>query len=210
MTTTMNKPLVDYLIAGGRGQAGVEASLYEYVMAGNGLFMQAQKPDLFVRFLIAEAKVRGLPALIEMFEWKYRPVPVEITERILIRAQIEADEGLEILFHLIWEEDRWSLVVPEQEQTGATCKPLESGPDSSHARALIEVHSHHSMRARFSPVDDRDEQGFRIYGVIGRVMTEPEIRMRVGCYGYFWEIPASWVMGLPDSLRDLVKDGGAE
>ncbi|MCI0489362.1 MAG: Mov34/MPN/PAD-1 family protein [Blastocatellia bacterium] len=203
MATMTSKPLVAHKIV--HPVAGVcwpvEAALYEYVMAGNGLFLRARKPGLEVCFSIAETEVRGLPTSESRFECDYPLVPADLVERILIRSQIEAEQGLEILFHLLWEEGRWSLVVPPQEQGGGHCKPLSSGPDSSHARALIEIHSHHSMRARFSSTDDRDEQGFRLYGVIGRVMTRPEIRMRVGCYGYFWEIDPSWVFEIPDGLR---------
>ena len=39
--------------------------------------------------------------------------------------------------------------------------------------------------------DDGDEQGFRIYGVVGRLdATEPELSLRVGVYGHF--APADW------------------
>ena len=69
-------------------------------------------------------------------------------------------------------------------------------------RVVIEIHSHHAMPARFSGTDDADETGFRVYGVIGRLPEQPEIRLRVGVYGYFWEVPASWALELPDGLRD--------
>ena len=50
--------------------------------------------------------------------------------------------------------------------------------------AIVEVHSHHAMRAYFSATDDRDETGRRIYGVLGRLDgPHPEIALRVasGC-----------------------------
>jgi hypothetical protein len=96
------------------------------------------------------------------------------------------------------------LIEPDQTRTAASCRPLEQGPGSSHDRALIEIHSHHSMRAEFSRIDDQDEQGFRLYGVIGRLNRQPEIRLRAGLYGYFWEIPAGLAMNLPAGLKCCV------
>jgi len=72
---------------------------------------------------------------------------------------------------------------------------------------LLLIHSHHGMRPEFSRADDADERGFRLYGVIGNLPEKPEIRMRVGVYGYFWEIPASWALELPDSLMDCNEEG---
>ena len=49
------------------------------------------------------------------------------------------------------------------------------------AGVVAEFHSHGGSRAFFSATDDRDEQGFRIYGVVGRLDTPlPELRLRVG------------------------------
>jgi len=36
--------------------------------------------------------------------------------------------------------------------------------------------------------DNEDEQGFRIYGVIGNMTRRPQVRLRVGIYGYFYEL----------------------
>ena len=59
------------------------------------------------------------------------------------------------------------------------------------AGVVAEFHSHGSSRAFFSATDDRDEQGFRIYGVVGRLDTDrPELSLRVGVYGHF--APVEW------------------
>jgi hypothetical protein len=53
---------------------------------------------------------------------------------------------------------------------------------------VLEMHSHGKMKPFFSAQDNKDEQGFRIYAVAGRLNDEPRIRLRVGGYGYFREI----------------------
>jgi hypothetical protein len=53
---------------------------------------------------------------------------------------------------------------------------------------VLELHSHGKMSAFFSGQDNKDEQGFRVYAVAGRLNDEPQIRLRIGIYGYFREI----------------------
>ncbi|MBI4284525.1 MAG: Mov34/MPN/PAD-1 family protein, partial [Chloroflexi bacterium] len=51
---------------------------------------------------------------------------------------------------------------------------------------VVDIHSHAGMSAFFSSTDNRDEQGLRLYMVVGRLDTlAPEREMRVGVYGYF-------------------------
>ena len=59
------------------------------------------------------------------------------------------------------------------------------------AGVVAEFHSHGGSRAFFSKTDDRDEQGFRVYGVAGRLDRDrPELSLRVGVYGHF--APVDW------------------
>lgn len=58
-------------------------------------------------------------------------------------------------------------------------------------RTVVDLHSHNSMPAFFSGTDNADEQGFRLYCVIGRIDTDaPEIACRAGVYGHHWPVPA--------------------
>ena len=87
--------------------------------------------------------------------------------------------------------------------------PVMDALDHAHyADTLLELHSHHLMAAFFSATDTADEQGFRLYGVVGHLDSAdqhaPEIRIRVGIYGHFWDIPASTVLSLPSCITDCV------
>jgi len=83
---------------------------------------------------------------------------------------------------------------------------MEKGAGSSYERAIIEIHSHHRMPAEFSPDDDREETGFRIYGLIGnlnpRTAQWPKIKFRVGVYGDWWPLPADRIIEMPAELID--------
>jgi PRTRC genetic system protein A len=181
--------------------------LYDYLLAGNGVFIHARKPGLNICFQISEAEVRGLAPLESWTNFTLARVPVGYLQKMLelsIGVCVEKEEPTETLFHLIWMETdrRWRLDKPAQTATGGSVKPLDDGDGSSYQLATIEVHSHHQMTAFFSGQDDADEQGFRIYGVIGEIFTEPKLRVRVGCFGQFFEIPAETIFELPTAISD--------
>ena len=89
--------------------------------------------------------------------------------------------------------DGYRLVVPPQ---AGTATRLAYQPP---AGVVAEFHSHGSSRAFFSATDDRDEQGFRIYGVVGRLDAPlPELSLRVGVYGHFAPVDWAQVFDGPD------------
>jgi hypothetical protein len=103
----------------------------------------------------------------------------------------------------------WHLLFPEQRGTEHHVEPLQRGPGTAEAEALIEVHSHHAMEAKFSDEDDVDEGGgmsFRVYGVIGTIFLSPAIRARVGLFGHLYEYPASEFFELPEGVIDCVQE----
>lgn len=68
---------------------------------------------------------------------------------------------------------------------------------------LCDLHSHGNMRAFWSSTDDADEQSARIFVVVGKLGTEPEIRLRVGVYGYWQPLPVTAVFTGTGSFKDL-------
>lgn len=53
----------------------------------------------------------------------------------------------------------------------------------------MDIHSHNTMSAFFSPVDDHDEKATRLYTVVGRLdKCVPEIKTRISNGGKFLEI----------------------
>lgn len=187
----------------------VQGGLFDYVFAADGVYVHGKREGLEVNFPVMSGEIRGLLPSWPKFKFDVPKVPLSLIVSMLVESGHYAQQNLETLFHFIWSSvypwsEGWEKVIPVQERTPASCRPLDAeGPDSSYQKAILEIHSHHSMAARFSKDrDDKDETGFRLYGVVGRLDTAPEIRMRVGVYGFFWEIPASWVMELPEGLRD--------
>jgi hypothetical protein len=93
--------------------------------------------------------------------------------------------GREVLLAVVFDQGiGYRLTVP----------PQIAGPERVVYRpptsAVLEVHSHGPHPAVFSSTDNRDEQGLRLYGVVGRLGTDrPEVALRAGAYGHFLPVP---------------------
>jgi PRTRC genetic system protein A len=185
----------------------IEARMMEYLWAGNGLFVRAQRKGLVGLVPIHLCKTQGLADVEPYVRIEYPKVPEDIVTEMFRLAKAASDthgNPIEILFRLWWEEGNreWRLEVPKQEQYEAFCKPVSEEPPNT----ILEIHSHHQMEARFSGQDNRDEKGFRLYGVMGEFTHEPVIRMRLGIFGHYWELPASKFLNLPEGLKDTEDD----
>jgi PRTRC genetic system protein A len=171
--------------------------LYQYVVAANGIFLRAERPDLHVMIWLASTRtpIRGLAQLSPYVRMNSEKVPARMTARMVELAYRSRDR--EILFYL--ETLPWRLIVPEQEASSVSVRP--SNPYGG-ADALIEVHSHYAMAPFFSSLDNRDERGFRIYAVLGNLLSRPMIHIRVSVYGHFYAIPAGLIFELPVGVED--------
>lgn len=199
--------IIDYKVVRQKELPPHSSSMYEYLFAANGVFIRGIRPGLEV-LMPVEYYCQNLQALPTVQPY-IQIYPTRIPKSILLSIwQLSCkacnDRGaVETVFHIHHEQDRWRLEVPEQEQHTTSCKPLCSDSTSSFFRATIDLHSHHTMPAFFSSTDDADEGGFRIYAVLGRVNTKPEIRTRIGLFRHYWEIPASLIFELPVFVSDL-------
>ena len=169
--------------AGGGGGDWVPGPGLNYRLAGNGLYAEASTPLLRGRVALHQGTVKGLEECREELELPMGPIPVGLFETGL--EWMMREPAQERFFALAQTGEGYSLVMPEQEGTASslTYQPVEG--------TVAEFHSHGAMRAFFSNTDDRDEQGFAIYGVIGKLNTaRPQLALRLGIYGHFG--PAPW------------------
>ena len=174
---------VGYLVNHKDGLAGAHGIGYDYVLVSDGLYVQSESAHLTARVLVAPCEVRGLASMAEKVELAHGPIPAWLFE-VGLRWFMD-NPDTERFFAVRWDGRSYRLVVPEQEGTATS---LEYKPP---AGVVAEFHSHGTSRAFFSKTDDRDEQGFRIYGVVGRLDDPvPELSLRVGVYGHF--APLDW------------------
>ena len=184
-----------YLVNHHGGLSGAHGIGYDYVLGSGGVYVQSESAHLTARVQIAPCTVRGLAPVAEKVELTHGPIPARHFELGLRWFQDAPDT--ERFFAVRWDGDRYRLVVPPQ---AGTATRLAYVPP---AGVVAEFHSHGGSRSFFSATDDRDEQGFRIYGVVGRLdAPRPELSLRVGVYGHF--APLDWPQvfdGLNTGLR---------
>ncbi len=181
--SNLNEPIpapAGYMINRMTGLTGTQGIAYDYILAGNGLLLQAQSRQLTARILIAPAIVRSLPKLDEKLSLRHGPIPAGCLTKIFTWFREDPDrERYAVIRH---ERNGYEVAIPEQQGSRAS---LTYTPT---ADPVMEIHSHGSMNAYFSATDDQDEQGFHLYGVIGNLNREPAaLQIRTGIYGYFRE-----------------------
>ena len=169
---------IGYLVNHREGVVGNQGIGYDYVLGAGGVYVQSRSAHLVARILASSCEVRGLAPVDEKVELPHGRIPVHIFELGL--RFLQASPGEERFFAIRWDGRAYQMAVPDQEGSAAS---LTYTPE---ADAVAEFHSHGHTRAFFSSTDDGDEQGFRIYGVVGRTGEfQPELNLRLGIYGHF-------------------------
>jgi len=181
--------------------------MYEYLFAGNGIFLRAQRDGLTACIPHLLTPIQGLPDLHPRISLTGPPITQNIMSTILseaLQAWKHPGGPEEALFHCTYT-DHWSLTIPDQIRTYASVHCRNPFTPSSNT-CLVEIHSHHEMPAYFSDTDNEDETGFRVFGVLGHFHRKPRILFRVGIYGHFFSIPADTIAELPAGLSDAFAD----
>ena len=180
-----------YLVNHQDGLAGDHGIGYDYVLGSGGLYVQSESAHLTARIPVAPCKVRGLAPVAAKLELAHGPIPARLFEMGL--RWFKDDPDTERFFAVRWDGRSYRPVVPPQTGTATRLKyrPLKG--------VVAEFHSHGRSRAFFSATDDGDEQGFRVYGVAGRLDADrPELRLRVGVYGHFATVEWPQVFNGPE------------
>jgi PRTRC genetic system protein A len=189
--------LVNYITAIAPELPPISAQLYEYIFAANGVFLRAKRSGIEIMWAIGSAQVRGLATLEPYLVWEGNKIPTYLLNQMLRESQININE---VLWYL-WQETDWILSKPNQISSPTSVVPIYRNLiNTDYEKALIEVHSHGNMPPVPSATDNADEQGFRIYVILGCVNSFPQISVRVGLAGYFCPIPAYMIFEDFDKL----------
>jgi hypothetical protein len=197
---------VEHKIARGANEP-VTAALYEYVTAGNGFLLRAERNEFAVSLALLERAIRGLPLVETGIFWKKPRIALALWQEILAdaRARSEAGEFKEDVYVIFWDERneiwRWKWMSRERRFAATIADDLQP----EYGKACLELHTHPPGAVRFSRADDRDETDkFRIFGILIDVHADnPKIRFRCGVYDFFKQIPAAEVGEMPAEFIDL-------
>jgi len=168
---------VGYLLNTEGGLVGEPGPFYNYILAGNGVFLEAENPLLRARVCIAEARVRGLCPLEPCLELRHGKVPGYLLA-LAVNTMLTSPDR-EMYAAIVWDE-QYRIRLPGQEGDGGhlTYEPVPG--------TVVGIHSHGRMGAFFSFTDDQDEQGLLVAVVLGHLDTLlPQVRARLCVYGHF-------------------------
>lgn len=99
---------------------------------------------------------------------------------------------LEALVHILYDtvHGKYTIRVPRQELTHTSVHSVMDEEYPDHLIHVMDIHSHNTMPAKFSEIDNCDEKATRLYAVVGRLdKVFPDIAVRASCAGRF--IPVS-------------------
>jgi len=168
---------VGYLLNTKEGLTGEAGLYYDYIFARTGVFIRARNPLLRATLRINYAEIRGLRPLYEDLELVHGKIPHTLYDLAL--SALVASCPLEQYLAVTWD-GQYHLTTPTQ-----SGKPAEVKYERV-SSTILDIHSHGTMGAFFSGIDDADEQGLRLYMVVGELDTLiPEVKMRLGAYGHF-------------------------
>ncbi len=175
----MSKP-VGYLTNYPGGLEGERGIFYDYILAANGVFIEASKPTLSVRIPVGECDIRGLAPMKERISLTYGSIPQHFFDLALDTFLATPDKESYVA---VAANAGYHFYVPPQEKKEA--KVVYEVGDS----IILDIHSHANMAAFFSQqTDDKDETGLKLYAVVGKLREEPMVQFRVGVYGYFYQL----------------------
>lgn len=179
---------------------------YGYVMAGNGLFVRAANDFVTVCWCIAPAEVRGLSPLDNTLTLKHPRLPAQTLLDIINDARQFPE--LEVLYQTLYQSSPeqqpgltgWRFITYRAALGTACSIDYEDMPGP----LLLDTHSHHTMAAFFSNIDDAYHTAMRWYAVIGRIHDQPpHVLLRLSVYGHFILTPLTALFDIgPMSVTD--------
>ena len=169
--------MVGYLVDYPDGISGEKGIYYNYILAANGLFIEASNPMLAARVPVTECEVRGLAPVKAKIALTYGSITQHFFDLALDTFLAAPDKEHYVA---VTAAAGYHFYLPVQDEGDASVV-YEVG-DS----VILDIHSHAHMPAFFShQTDDKDETGLKLYAVVGRLDARPVVKLRVGVYGYF-------------------------
>jgi PRTRC genetic system protein A len=172
-----------------------DAAAYQYLLAGNGIFVRTETRFWSACIPVSRCPVRGLPELNPRFALKVPRLPDSLLTAVIgdARQRRGADGRLhEALYRFRYDGQRVQAIRPVQHATHSSVSTQQVGGSDT----LLELHTHGSTPAYWSASDDKDEQGACLYAVLGKLDGRPEMKLRVGIYGYWYRLPVTAVFAV--------------
>lgn len=176
----------------------------EYIIAKNGIFKRIQNNviDGYVR-------VDNVPFLPELDEKVKVKIPAKIPYSIYLQVyRWFCGYSTEVYVQIFWDErnKRYFVHVPHQVVGNASVnwKDKLSGKLQQKYRMICEIHSHNTMGHFFSGIDNGDEKGGLIYGVMSTTGAM-DSSFRIKIYDTEYDIDLDTIFDMPPIPKDWNK-----
>jgi PRTRC genetic system protein A len=189
---------VGYLHSKPEGLVGEPGLGFNYILAQNGLFIEAENQHLKATAPIFELDpgrlVRGLAPLEPEVTLKHGLIPSLLWDTAW--NILEEDPYSEGYVAITWGPTGYGLVVPPQQATAA------SVTYDRPRNLVVDIHSHGAMKPFFSGTDSADDQGLKLSIVIGEMDKPlPTFVARVCIYGCFAPVEPSNFFRYGENIR---------
>jgi len=167
---------VGYLTKYPDGLSGETGIYYNYILASNGLFIEAESPVIAARIPVTECEVRGLAPMETKVTLTYGSIPQRFWDLILDTFLADPDKEH---YAAVTADAGYHFYIPVQDKNSGSVTYAVGD------KVVLDFHSHGCMGASFSSQDNGDETGLKLYGVVGKLNATPVVKLRIGVYGYF-------------------------
>jgi len=156
-----------------------------YILRGNGLWEVRKNKAATFYVHRYSGDISGFPeesSLEEGFELNLPKIPrLMLNQVISFFRKLTEEHDFEAYIQIFWdrEKNKYFLNCPAQKVSKGRVEYEPSSLTGKHT-LVCEIHSHNSMPAFFSSIDDADERkrGDRFFGVIGNLNTvSPQIEL---------------------------------
>ncbi|MEK4487947.1 Mov34/MPN/PAD-1 family protein [Psychrobacillus sp. FSL H8-0484] len=181
---------------------------FAYIVGQDAQVYEMRK-SIFGEMLTKAEHLADKPVLKPNFTFTLPKIPKELIAQILAFFCAYTKKGrFEVMNRIYWDLETKSYLVecPKQVVThthiDATYNESYIGRNSIRYLPVVEIHSHNTMPAFFSEIDDRDEKRFGIYAVVGKLDTPKlEIIVRAKANDAQVNVPVTEIFELPASLN---------
>jgi PRTRC genetic system protein A len=188
-----NNPFVNMLCSYIVGPENIasDTKQFKFVMTGQGIKKVVR--NRIGTFVLDTKEVPGLGELKTGVQLDVPRIPYELFQSMIQffkRVMLEKG-GAEAMLQFFYSptESKYIAYCPKQTVSGGSVKFERNEEMESKYILVAEVHSHNSMSAFFSSIDNNDEKRTMIFGVVGK-LNQPvfEYRFRMSLAGEYEEL----------------------
>ena len=171
-----------------------------YVPLKDGVIYQVRNNDIGIFIVPADPVPGQSPQANRYFHFCLPKLPASLLLQVVSFFQyICQKNGTEVLVNLLYDKTEQKYICDVPEQTVSGCEVTTNAEyDDSRYLHVMDIHSHNTMPAFFSSIDDVDELVSRLYMVIGRLdEAVPQIKLRASCGGKFIPLEVEKIFDIP-------------